>query len=152
VGGTEEVMGYVARGDYDQVGTFNGNPLTMAAARATLCEILDTDAYRHIDHLQRLMVDGATDVIATYELPAHAVAVGAKGCIVFSPDEVRNYREFLALDDRYSHGHWLTQHNGGVFLPPWGKAEQWLLSVQHTEEDVARFLENFATFAKALLA
>ena len=31
------------------------------------------------------------------------------------------------------------QHNGGVFLPPWGKVEQWLLSVQHDRDDVDRF-------------
>jgi glutamate-1-semialdehyde 2,1-aminomutase len=37
-----------------------------------------------------------------------------------------------------------------VFLPPWGKAEQWMLSVQHTSEDVERFLANFERFAAAL--
>jgi glutamate-1-semialdehyde 2,1-aminomutase len=78
------------------------------------------------------------------------VAVGAKGCVTFSPTPVRNYRDFLAIDDRWSHCHWLFQHNGGVFLPPWGKAEQWLLSAQHTTDDVARFLANFAVFADAL--
>ena len=69
-----------------------------------------------------------------------------------SPTPVRNYREFLAIDDRWSHCHWLYQHNGGVFLPPWGKAEQWLLSAQHTGEDVDRFLDNFAAFADAVRA
>ena len=39
------------------------------------------------------------------------------------------------------------QHNGGVFLPPWGKVEQWLLSVQHDRDDVDRFAANFARFA-----
>ncbi|MFL5882840.1 MAG: hypothetical protein ACJ782_22820, partial [Actinomycetota bacterium] len=34
--------------------------------------------------------------------------------------------------------------------PPWGKAEQWLLSAQHTDEDVDRFLANFAAFADAV--
>ena len=47
------------------------------------------------------------------------------------------------LDDRYGHAHWLVQHNGGVFLPPWGKVEQWLISVQHDEPDVDRFVANF---------
>ena len=37
------------------------------------------------------------------------------------------------LDGRYGHAHWLVQHNRGAFLPPWGKVEQWLLSVQHTD-------------------
>jgi glutamate-1-semialdehyde 2,1-aminomutase len=39
------------------------------------------------------------------------------------------------------------QHNGGVFLPPWGKIEQWLLSVQHSDADVDRFVGNVARFA-----
>jgi len=63
---------------------------------------------------------------------------------------VRNFRDFLSVRDSYSHAHWLFQHNGGVFLPPWGKIEQWLMSVQHDETDVDRFIENFATFAQAM--
>jgi glutamate-1-semialdehyde 2,1-aminomutase len=61
-----------------------------------------------------------------------------------------DYRDFLELDDRFSQAHWLFQHNGGVFLPPWGKAEQWTLSVQHSEDDARRFVDNFETFARAL--
>ena len=36
VGGTAEVMAHVADGHYEMVGTFNGNPLAMAATRAML--------------------------------------------------------------------------------------------------------------------
>ena len=78
------------------------------------------------------------------------VTAGAKGCVVFSPEPVSNYRGFLGVDDRYSHAHWLYQHNGGVFLPPWGKIEQWLISVQHDEADIDRLVENFAAFAQAV--
>jgi glutamate-1-semialdehyde 2,1-aminomutase len=65
-------------------------------------------------------------------------------------ERVRNYRDFLKVDDRYNHAHWLFQHNGGVFLPPWGKTEQWLISVQHGEPDIDRFLGNFERFAEAV--
>ena len=85
--------------------------------------------------------------IARTGLAAHVVAVGAKGCVVFSPEPVRDYRGFLDVDDRYSHAHWLFQHNGGVFLPPWGKIEQWLISVQHDEPDIDLLVANFAAFA-----
>ena len=54
------------------------------------------------------------------------------------------------LDDRYGHAHWLYQHNGGVFLPPWGKMEQWTLTVQHTPDDVTRVAENLERFARDL--
>jgi glutamate-1-semialdehyde 2,1-aminomutase len=63
---------------------------------------------------------------------------------------VRDYRDFLEIDDRYNHAHWLFQHNGGVFLPPWGKTEQWLVSVQHDNSDVDRLLGNFERFARAV--
>jgi glutamate-1-semialdehyde 2,1-aminomutase len=150
IGGTAEVMEFIATGRYDQVGTFNGNPLAMAAALAALTRVLTPDAYEHFGRLRKLMVEGCERTIAEHGLPAHLVAVGAKGCIVFSPNPVRDYRDFLGLDDRLSHLHWLVQHNNGVFLPPWGKAEQWLVSVQHGEDDVLRFTENFSRFAGML--
>jgi glutamate-1-semialdehyde 2,1-aminomutase len=150
IGGVEELMGLIADGEYEQVGTFNGNPLTMAASRAVLTEILDETAYEHLARLSKQAVAGVERLIDEYALPAHVVSVGAKGCVTFSEAPVRNYRDFLAIDDRWSHAHWLFQHNGGVFLPPWGKAEQWLISVQHTEEDIDRFLDNFEAFGRAL--
>ena len=150
IGGTEAVMSAIANGDYDQVGTFNGNPLTMTAARATLTKVLDEEAYNHLERLSKQMVDGAAAIVEKYELPAYPIGFGAKGAVTFAPDAVRNYRDFLAIDDRLSHAHWLFQHNGGVFLPPWGKAEQWMLSVQHTEEDTSLFLDNLEGFARAL--
>jgi glutamate-1-semialdehyde 2,1-aminomutase len=150
IGGTEEAMGHVSDGEYEMVGTFNGNPLAMAACRAMLCEVATPAAYERIEALRRQAVAGLEQEIDRNGLPAHVVSAGAKGCVVFSAEPVRDYRGFLGIDDSYSHAHWLYQHNGGVFLPPWGKAEQWLISVQHDETDIRRFTENFAAFAAAL--
>ncbi len=150
IGGSAEVMEAIASGRYEQVGTFNGNPLAMAAARAALTEVLTDDAYARFDRLRALMVAGCQAAIAEHELPAHLIAIGAKGCVTFSDQPVRDFRDFLEIDDRWSHCHWLFQHNGGVFLPPWGKAEQWLVSAQHTEEDAERFVANFRSFAAAV--
>ena len=152
VGGSAEVMEHVAAGHYEMVGTFNGNPLAMAAARAMLCEVATPEAYQRIARLRARAVTGLEHQIAQCGLAAHVVSAGAKGCVVFSPDPVRDYRGFLEIDDRCSHAHWLFQHNGGVFLPPWGKIEQWLISVQHDESDIDRFIANFAGFARAISA
>jgi glutamate-1-semialdehyde 2,1-aminomutase len=150
IGGSEQVMGHVANGDYEQVGTFNGNPMAMAAARTMLYEVATAEAYERIDRLRERAVAGLEAEIARNGLAAHVVAVGAKGCVVFSPQPVRDYRGFLDIDDRYSQAHWLFQHNGGVFLPPWGKTEQWLISVQHDEGDIDRLVANFAGFARSV--
>ncbi len=150
IGGTAEVMAHVAAGDYEMVGTFNGNPLALAAARAMLTEVATPEAYRRIDALAERANSGIEREIAAAGLVAHVVSAGAKGCVVFSAQPVRDYRGFLGIDDRYSHAHWLFQHNGGVFLPPWGKIEQWLISVQHDEPDIDRLVENFGVFARAV--
>ncbi|MFY9775783.1 MAG: hypothetical protein WAK28_14570, partial [Trebonia sp.] len=93
---------------------------------------------------------GITKAIADNGLTAHVVTAGAKGCVVFADAPVRDYRGFLTTDDTFSNAHWLYQHNGGVFLPPWGKIEQWLISVQHDEADIDRLVRNFAAFAAAI--
>jgi glutamate-1-semialdehyde 2,1-aminomutase len=150
VGGTGEVMEHVASGGYEMVGTFNGNPLAMAATRAMLTEVATPQAYERIEKLRQRAVAGIEQAIKDNGLTAHVVTAGAKGCVVFAADKVTNYRGFLGVDDRYSHAHWLYQHNGGVFLPPWGKIEQWLISVQHNEADIDRLIANFAAFAQAV--
>jgi glutamate-1-semialdehyde 2,1-aminomutase len=152
IGGTAAVMEHVANGDYEMVGTFNGNPLAMAATRAMLTEVATPEAYERLEKLRLLAVEGLEREIARNGLAAHVVSVGAKGCVVFSPEPVRDFRDFRAVRDSYSHAHWLFQHNGGVFLPPWGKSEQWLISVQHDAADIERFLANFAVFAGAVAA
>ena len=147
IGGTTALMGMIADGRYDQVGTFNGNPLAMASARATLTQVLVPEAYAHLERLRDRMESGIGEVIAQHRLPWHVVTAGAKGCVAFLPDRIRNFRDFRRIDDRLGQAHWLMQHNGGVFLPPWGKIEQWLLSVQHTNADVDRFVGNVGGFA-----
>jgi glutamate-1-semialdehyde 2,1-aminomutase len=149
IGGTTEVMSAIGDGRYEQVGTFNGNPLAMAATRATLSEVLTGDGYRHLDELGARLRSALDDVIATHGFEWHVVTIGAKGCVTFRADPVREFRDFLQIDARYGNLHWLMQHNGGVFLPPWGKVEQWLLSVQHGRDDVDRFVSNFARLAAA---
>ena len=152
VGGTAEVMEHVASGHYEMVGTFNGNPLAMAATRAMLLEVATPAAYARIDRLRMRAVGGVESALESAGLSARArvVAVGAKGCVTFSPTAVRSYRDFVVIDDRYNHAHWLFQHNGGVFLPPWGKTEQWLISMQHDEADIDRFVDNFGRFASSV--
>ena len=150
IGGTQAVMDHVADGGYEMVGTFNGNPLAMAATRAMLTEVATPEAYQRIEKLRVRAVTGIEQAIEEHGLTAHVVTAGAKGCVVFAAEPVRDYRGFLGVDDRYSHAHWLYQHNGGVFLPPWGKIEQWLISVQHDEADIDRLVTNFAAFAQAV--
>ncbi len=144
IGGTEEVMAAIESGVYDQIGTFNGNPLTMAAARATLTEVLLPETYEAAAEVGRSMLQGSTEALSAAGIPSYGNVFGFKGSVVFHDTPSRNYREFLRISTAISHLHFLVQHNGGVFLPPWGKSESWTLSVAHTHEHGQRYVRNVA--------
>src|SRR3712207_78694 len=79
IGGTEEVMSAVEDGSVYQVGTYNGNPLSMAATRANLLEVMTPEAYEHLDRLNDRILSGCSRVIESYRLPGYSVGVGSKG-------------------------------------------------------------------------
>ena len=54
----------IADGRYEQVGTFNGNPLAMAATRATLSEVLTADGLRASRRLAARLRSAAEATIA----------------------------------------------------------------------------------------
>ena len=150
VGATEELFGPVLRGDHDIAGTFNGNPLTMAAARATLLEVLTPDVYERLRAIDRALKDGIRPIIDRYRLPAYVTGIGAKGSVTYSSREVREYRDTIGIDERITYLAWLMQQNRGVFKSPWAKMETWTLSVVHSDEDVRRYVDNFEEFAAAV--
>jgi glutamate-1-semialdehyde 2,1-aminomutase len=150
IGGTEEAMSVVADGSVYQVGTYNGNPLGMAAARANLQQILTPDAYAKLDALNERILRGCADVIARYDLPGYAVGLGSKGCVTFSPTKIVDYETFKASQDAdLADLAWLFNMNRGIFMTP-GREEEWTLSVTHDEEAVDAYVAVFDEMAREL--
>jgi glutamate-1-semialdehyde 2,1-aminomutase len=150
IGGTAEIMRVVEDGTVYQVGTYNGNPLSMAAARASLTEVLTADAYEHLAQLNERIVGGCQRVVDEHRLPAYALGIGAKGCVTFAREKVVDYETFKANQDvELSELAWLYNMNRGVFMTP-GREEEWTLSVTHTLDDVDRYVEVFAELASDL--
>jgi len=152
IGGTEEVMSAVEDGSVYQVGTYNGNPLAMAAARASLEQVLTPAAYRHLDELNDRIVGGCDAVIERHRLPGYAVGVGSKGCVTFSSERVVDYETFKANQDgAVTELAWLWNMNRGIYMTP-GREEEWTLSVTHTSEAVDAYVRAFDEMATALTA
>jgi glutamate-1-semialdehyde 2,1-aminomutase len=151
IGGREDVMATITDGRVAQMGTFNGNPLTTAASRATLLEVLTPAAYSHFDALAEDLQGGLEAVIADHQLPFHVLTLAARGCVTYRKDRVRNYRDYLDIDKAVPYLSWLYQSNRGVLMAP-GAEENWTLSVQHSEQDVRRYVDNFTAFARDLTA
>ncbi len=148
IGMTDELAELIADGRVRQQGTFNGNPLVMAAAQATLTEVLDATAYQRLHAANKSLMAGCERVIAEYGLPAHTVGMGSKGCVVFATEPVREYRDYLTkIHHDLTDLAWLYHMNNGIFMTP-GQDEEWTLSVLHTEADLARYVEVFEAFAR----
>ncbi len=112
--------------------------------------MLDEEAYRHLDWLAERIDAGLGQAIDAWDLPAQVAVLGARGSVTFRSEPVIEYRDFLEVDQRYHRAAWLHMYNRGVFLLPWGRGLQWLLSVQHDDADADRFVEAFAGFGAAL--
>ena len=152
IGMTDEVAELVASGRVHQYGTFNGNPLVMAAAEATLTEVLTDDAYTKLEASNRWLLEACDEVIARYGLPCYTEGLGAKGCVIFAPEPLREYRDYLTkVDGDLSTLAWLYHMNNGVFMTP-GVEEEWTLSVAHSEADLQRFVDALESFARDLTA
>jgi glutamate-1-semialdehyde 2,1-aminomutase len=152
IGMTAEVAALIESGAVRQVGTFNGNPLVMAAAQAALFDVLTGEAYAQLNRANELVMAGCERVIAEYGLPAHTVGMGSKGCVVFSPEPVREYRDYLTkIHHELTNLAWLYHMNNGIFMTP-GEDEQWTLSVMHTDADLQRYVEVFELFAREVTA
>jgi glutamate-1-semialdehyde 2,1-aminomutase len=150
IGGTEEVFEVVENGSVYQVGTYNGNPLGVAAARANLFDVLTPEAYTHLDTLNEHLVHGCQAVVDRYGLPGYAVGVASKGCVTFAPTKIVDYQTFKEHQDgELADLAWLYNLNRGVFMTP-GREEEWTLSVQHTIEDCDTFLTAFEELAADL--
>jgi glutamate-1-semialdehyde 2,1-aminomutase len=152
VGMTEALGALVADGRVRQQGTFNGNPLVMAAAQAALLEVLTPAAYVQLHQANADLMAGCDRVIAQYELPAHTVGMGSKGCVVMSAEPIREYRDYLTkIHHSLTPLAWLYHMNNGVFMTP-GADEEWTLSVLHTDADLDRYVEVFEMFARDVTA
>ena len=81
--------------------------------------------------------DGSTETVPV------RLGLGAKGCVSYRPEPLTNYRDFLETDTELYAASYPWAINRGIFMTP-GDEEQWTISVQHTTDDIDRYVEQFA--------
>lgn len=148
-GGRADLMEHITDGTVLHLGTYNGNPLVMAAVKATLTEACTREVVGETVDRNHRLVEACQSIIDDSGIPAHTVEFGAKGCITWSRERVRNYRDYKATDFDLAFAQWIHGINRGVLLPP-GLDEQWLISVMHTDEDAMRYADVFGEFVAEL--
>ena len=147
-GGKQKYMDYVSSGKMAHFGTFNGNPLAMAGVRA-VDKICNAETLAAAEALNQQALERISEIIDEYQLPAHTVGFGVKGCITWSTKPVRNYRDYKATDFAVAELSWLWSLNRGIITPP-GLDEQWLISLAHGQREIDILVEDFRSLAAAL--
>ena len=147
-GGKREFMQAVADGRMPHFGTFNGNPLSLAGVIAvdeiaTEAALAEAEAY-NLQALNRI-----SDIIDEYQLPAHTVGFGVKGCVTWATTPTRNYRDYKREDMQLAELSWLWALNRGIMTPP-GQDDQWLISFAHKQPEIDLLVEDFAEMARAI--
>ena len=150
-GGRQDLMDWITEGKVIHLGTYNGNPLCMAAARAVLAYVCTPAVTEETIQRNVLLINAVNEVIDSAGLPAHTVQFGAKGCVTWAEEPIRNYRDYKATDFDLAFAQWIHGINRGVLLPP-GLDEQWLISVMHTDADALHYANVFEDFVRDLTA
>jgi glutamate-1-semialdehyde 2,1-aminomutase len=146
----KSVMDLISQHKVFHGGTYNTNPVSMAAGLATFREVLTRANYAHVDELSKKLTDGYRETIARAGLQAYVAQAGANGALMLYPREIRNYRDWLAIDTDLWRHYWFAMVNRGVMPQPYWWDEQWTISVAHTEADIDKHLAAFAEVAPAL--
>jgi len=149
-GGKRDYMQSVVNGTHSHLGTFNGHYLAMAGLRA-VDRICTPEALQRCEDFNRQALTRVAEIINEYELPAHTVGFGVKGCITWSSSPVRNYRDYRATDFDLAELSFFWSQNRNVMTPP-GLDEQWLISLAHGQREIDIIVGDFVDFAKALRA
>jgi glutamate-1-semialdehyde 2,1-aminomutase len=135
--GRREAMERISpAGDVYQAGTLSGNPLAVAAGRATLAR-LDADAYRRLAFLSDRLATGFAALAA--DRPLQVASTVGLTTLFFSPEPVRDFAAAQACDTAAHARFCRAMLARGVYPPP-SQFEAWFVSLAHDEETVDRTL------------
>jgi glutamate-1-semialdehyde 2,1-aminomutase len=124
----------------------------MAAARASLLEVLTPAAYEHLERLGGRLSQTCEAAFAAIGRPVRASAPGARGGFAFAADPVRDEAAFEAarwpdLESLL----WIFAANRGLYLTP-ARPQNWTISVAHGEAEVDLYVAVVAELCAEVAA
>ena len=132
-------------------GTLAGNALSLAAARATLAEVLTEHAFAGMTSRATRFTAGVESVINAYSLPWSVVQLGARSEYRFtSPAPRTGGASFAAADEQLEDYLHVRLANDGILLTPFHNMA--LMCPDTTDEDVDRHTRAFDAAVRDLMA
>lgn len=139
IGGRASVVDETLRGAV-HAGTYNGNPIVLAAAKATL-EILDLPGtYEKFERQTKSLADGFRAALARHGRTGYVNNVGPVVQVGLGAEDGKTFSGFLSTDQEAYDTLIVELLKRGVFALPGGR---WYLSTAHREENIAQTIDAF---------
>lgn len=139
VAGTAEIIDQVTQGVV-HAGTYNGNPIGLAAAHATLTNLTSEPPFERLTELARTLAAGFTTALASYGITGTAHSVGPVVQLALGVERLTCFSDYLKADWSLYDALLVAMLRRGQFGLPGGR---WYLSAAHTERDVAQTVKAF---------
>jgi glutamate-1-semialdehyde 2,1-aminomutase len=142
--GRSEYMNLIARGEVVHAGTLNGNPLCLAAARATI-EVLAADQgslYPGLRVRAERLRNGIAEALRSSGFSAVLSGDGPVFQVSFMDEPARNYRDTLRAQASLYSDFAMGLLDQGVLVLPDGR---WYVSAVHTDDDIECTLQAVRT-------
>ncbi|MDE2491717.1 MAG: glutamate-1-semialdehyde 2,1-aminomutase [Elusimicrobia bacterium] len=148
-GGRRDVMSVVApEGPAYQAGTLSGNPVAVAAGKATLDLLRRENPYARLERLTHLYCEGLRRLAIAAGVPLRLQSIASMLTPFFVEGAVTDYASALKADKaaygRFFHG----MLSRGVYLPP-AQWEAAFLSTAHGKRELERALAAAAPALRA---
>jgi len=133
--GRQEFMNWIVTGKVVHAGTLNGNPLSLAAANATLDVLAENGGavFRSMERLGLRLKQGLRTILRN---AGHTVVTQGHGAVFqlsFIDQPARNYRDTMRADKRLYSDFALALLDEGMLVLPDGR---WYLSAAHIDADI----------------
>ena len=134
-------------GRVDYGGTFNGNPISMAATLATIRELEKGDVCQRLFNLGENLRNQLNEIVAELELKAQAVGFGSVFQLLFTEKKIRDYRDTLTSNTELFKKFQREMMGKGIFILPHAN-KRCHLSAAHTNEDIRYTIQNVREILK----
>jgi glutamate-1-semialdehyde 2,1-aminomutase len=119
--------------------SLGGNPVSAAAGLAALRELRAPGTYPRLFALGEALRGGLRDVLRKEGVTAHVQGDGPLAAVVFTENEVVDYRSAFRADRQRARAFLLGLFRRGIFLNP--MSTKLYLSLAHTEREIDAFLD-----------
>lgn len=165
VGGSEEIMMLSAANNDSDVfavggdsskgknvvfhsGTYNGHPIVLAAGYETLCMLEEEDVMKDLFQKTNNLKNKLEALYKQYGIPMQTIGMGSIFNIVFSDEEILNYRDMWKANTDLREEIDTELLKLGIYVKP---LNRYSFSTMHSEEDIQKTVDAHEQALKIVL-